>query len=476
MSGAGLIECTAAEAVAGISRGDFSAEEYARALLERCAEAASLNAFITLEPEKVMAAARQRDQERRSGTRHGPLLGLPVPIKDSISTRDYPTTAGTQGLRGFRPCTDAAVVKRLRDAGAIVLGKTNLHELSYGWTSHNEVFGPVRNPYDPQRIAGGSSGGTAATVAAGMSPLGVGEDTNGSIRIPAALCGVCGLRPTTGRYPNEGCVPLTPLFDQVGPMARTVADLALFDSVMTDDPRPILPQSLRGVRLGVIREYYYSDLDREIDAATSVALARLRREGVVLVELQFPELAAVHAQLTYPVIAHDAPAAIAQYLRDYGAGVSFEQLIAQASPEIRAGFQAVMAGGVDFVSDVRYSLVVQQEIPALRRRFQEHFSRSSLSGLIFPATRVPPLPVGRDAEVLIGDRKISTFTALARNITPTGTVGLPGLVLPAGLTQSGLPVGIELDAPAGADRALLAIGMAVARVLGSLPPPRLSGH
>ncbi len=472
--GAGdLIERTALEAVAGINRGDFSAEEYARALLERCTQTRSLNAFITLEPEKVLEAARERDRERRSGTRPGPLFGLPLPLKDSISTRDYPTTAGTRGLRNFRPSRDAPVVKLLRDAGAIVLGKTNLHELSYGWTSCNDVFGPVHNPYDPMRIAGGSSGGTAAAVAARMAPLGMGEDTNGSIRIPAALCGVCGLRPTTGRYPTDGCVPLTAVFDQVGPIGRTIADLALIDSVLANDSRPIVPQSLEGVRLGVIRDYYYEDLDGEIERLTQVALQRLQQAGVELVELEFPELAAVHEQITYPVIAHDAPAAITEYLRDYEAGTTFEQLIDQASPEIRAGFQAVMRGGVDFVSDATYTAVVRQRIPALRRQFHEHFSRSKLAAIVFPVTRVPALAVGPEADVTIGDRNVSMFTALARNITPTGTAGLPGLVVPAGSTPSGLPAGIELDAPAGADRALLALGMTVTRVLGAPSAPRI---
>jgi len=157
-----LAGLSATEAVARMARGEFSAEDYARGLLSRCAASRSLNAFITLEPDKVIEAARACDQKRRAGAAAGPLFGLPIPIKDSISTHDYPTTAGTPALRNFHPPKDAASVQMLRDAGAIVLGKTNLHELSYGWTSNNAAFGPVHNPYDPTRIAGGSSGGTAA--------------------------------------------------------------------------------------------------------------------------------------------------------------------------------------------------------------------------------------------------------------------------------------------------------------------------
>lgn len=455
-----------------MARGEVTAEHYASALLSRCAATRSLNAFITLEPEEVLEAARHCDQARRAGGSRGPLSGLPVPIKDSISTRDYPTTAGTPALRNFRPVRDADVVQALGTAGAIVLGKTNLHELSYGWTSNNAAFGAVHNPYDPARIAGGSSGGTAAAIAAHMAAAGIGEDTNGSIRIPSALCGVFGLRPTTGRYSTRGCVPLTPLFDQVGPIARTIADLGLFDSVLASDWQPLVPRPLKGVRLGVIRGYYYSDLDPEVEQITSSALRRLQEEGVELVESEFPELAQVHEQITYPVIAHDAPSAVGQYLSENNASLTFEQLIDKASPDIRDGLRAVLPGGADFVPDAAYAVLVREHIPLLRRQFHDYFSRTGVSAIVFPVTCVPPLPIGPEGDVKIGGRQVSLYTALARNITPTSAARLPGLVLPAGLTRAGLPVAIELDAETGTDRALLALGMSVARTLGTVAPPR----
>ena len=190
----------AVEAVAHMSQGSVTSERYARALLARCQTARGLNAFITLEPDRVLEDARARDRERLAGVKSGPLFGLPIPVKDSVNTRDYPTTAGTPALRHFRPKEDAPLVAALRAAGALVLGKTNLHELSYGWTSNNLAFGAVHNPYDASRIPGGSSGGTAAAIAARLAPLGVAEDTEGSIRVPAAFCGIAGFRPTTGRY------------------------------------------------------------------------------------------------------------------------------------------------------------------------------------------------------------------------------------------------------------------------------------
>src|ERR1700722_1414231 len=278
-----LCNLSAVEAVARMSQGALPAERYAEALLARCRAAKALNAFITLEPDRVLEDARSRDRERAAGAKPGPLFGLPIPVKDSVNTRNYPTTGGTPALRHFRPKEDAPVVAALRGAGAIVLGKTNLHELSFGWTSNNLAFGAVRNPYDLTRIPGGSSGGTAAAIAARLAPLGVAEDTEGSIRVPAAFCGIAGFRPTTGRYSTRACVPISPLFDQVGPHARNVADLALFDSVAASDGSPLQAPSLQGLRLGVVRDYWFVGLDPEVERVTDRALEQLRSAGVEIV-------------------------------------------------------------------------------------------------------------------------------------------------------------------------------------------------
>ncbi len=469
-----LAELGAVEAVALMSRGALSAERYAGALLGRCAALRALNAFITLEPERVLEAARACDQGRRAGKRPGPLFGLPIPVKDSVNTRDYPTTAGTPALRRFRPADDAPVVEALRAAGAILLGKTNLHELSYGWTSNNLAFGAVHNPYDLARIPGGSSGGTAVAIAARMAPLGIAEDTEGSIRVPAAMCGIMGLRPTTGRYSTRGCVPITPLFDQIGPHARTVADLALFDSVVAGNSRPLRPPGLRGVRLGVVREYWYRDLDPEVERVTNAALARLREAGAELVESEIPGLSHLIDLVTGPVQNHDTRLALTRYLEEYRTGVTFEQLVREASPDIQAIFRRdVLPGGANFVTESEYAAILSTHLPALRRLYGGYFARAGVAANVFPATMVPALPIGSEKGVTIGGRQVSFDTAVARNIDPGSTAGLPGLILPAGLTSAGLPVALELDAPAGADRDLLALGMSVAEVLGPLPPPRL---
>src|SRR5215468_5288977 len=300
-----LLELSAAEAVERLKRGDLTAEQYAQTLLAQCEREKALNAFITLEPERVLEAARTADRKRTSGIPLGPLHGLPIPIKDSVNTKDYPTTGGTPALRHFHPKEDAAIVRKLVDAGAIIEGKTNLHELSFGWTSNNLAFGAVHNPYDRTRIPGGSSGGTAAAVAARMAPLGVAEDTEGSIRVPAAMCGIVGLRPTTGRYPTTGAVPISPLFDQAGPHARTVADLALFDSVMTGDASAISPRALAGVKLGVARGYWFKVLDPEVERVAEETLRKLRQAGVEIVEAELPDVEHLCKVTTWPIENHD---------------------------------------------------------------------------------------------------------------------------------------------------------------------------
>jgi len=471
---ADLCNLGAVEAVAHMSKGALTSERYAQALLARCQSAHALNAFITLDPARVLEAARARDHERHAGAKPGPLFGLPIPVKDSVNTKDYPTTGGTPALRHFRPSQDAPVVAALRGAGALVLGKTNLHELSYGWTSNNLAFGPVRNPYDQSRIPGGSSGGTAAAIAARLAPLGIAEDTEGSIRVPAAFCGIAGFRPTTGRYSTRGCVPISPLFDQVGPHARSVADLALFDSVVADDWQRLQAAPLKGLRLGIVRDYWFTDLDPEVERQTELALARLKEAGALIVETQLPGLGSLIDLTTDAVQNHDVRIALPAYLKDYGAGVDFDTLVAQASPDIQRVFRSdVLPGGANFVTEPKYAAARDQHLPALRRLYQDYFARTGVAAMVFPTTLVPAPRIGEETTVDVGGRPLPFDTAVARNIAPGSTAGVPGLVLPVGLTRAGLPVSIEFDAPAGADRALLALGLSAERELGTLPGPRL---
>ena len=466
------LNLSAVDAIAAMKTGALTAERYAGALLERCASLKSLNAFITLDPSLVLEQAREADRRRASGAPTGPLHGLPIPVKDSLNTAQYPTSGGTPALKGFRPPADAPLVATLRAAGAIVLGKTNLHELSYGWTSNNLAFGAVHNPYDPTRIPGGSSGGTAAAIAAHMAPLGVAEDTEGSIRVPAALCGVMGFRPTTRRYSTVGAIPACSLFDQTGPEARSMADIALFDRVASGDMREIDALPLEGVRFALWRGFWFEDLDPEVERITREALSKLRAVGAKIVEAEVPGLRDLLDHTADLIVDHDVRLELMHYLAVNGAKLSFDELVARASPDIRAIFaQEVMPGSKGFVSEAAYETAVKVYLPRLRRTFKDYFAHTRAAAILFPTSLVTAPRIGDEAELSIGHRKISFDVAIGRNIAPGSRTGLPGLVMPTGIAANGLPVSMEFDGPAGTDRTLLRLGLSLERVLGHVPSP-----
>lgn len=467
-----LTDLSAIDATSMMRGGEVLAEDYAAALLQRCRDARHLNAFISLEPDRVLEAARKADLLRASGAPPGLLHGLPIPVKDSVNTSEYPTTAGTNALRKFRPARNAALVDKLLDAGAIVMGKTNIHELSFGWTSYNQAFGAVHNPYNAARIPGGSSGGTAAAIAARMAPLGIAEDTQGSIRVPAAMCGIYGFRPTTHRYSNVGVVPVTPLFDQVGPHARNVADLALFDHVLTGESIVNRAASLQGVRLGVPRGYYLDDLQEDVERISDEAVRKLADAGAEIVAVDVADLARLIGLTTAQVQQYHVMPMLAMYLDEFGAGISFDELIAQASPDIRSAFRRlVLPGGALTPTKEEFVAARDEYLPALRKTLSAYFSRNTLDAMIFPTTQIAASPIGKDTEIDINGQMYNFEIAAGRNISPGSTAGLPGLVLPADLDRDGLPVSVELDGPAGSDKDLLAIGLAVEQVLGHIPPP-----
>ena len=371
-----LTNLSAVDAVRAMTQGDFTVEHYAEVLLTRCASHKALNAFITLDPAHVLEQARACDKARGTGAALGPLFGLPIPVKDSVNTQEYPTTGGTPALRNFRPAADAPVVAALRSAGALVLGKTNLHELSYGWTSNNLAFGAVHNPYDSKRIPGGSSGGTAAAIASHLAPLGVAEDTEGSIRVPAAFCGIAGFRPTTGRYSTRACIPISSLFDQVGPSrAQCGRSRSIRLGGWRTTGRPRAPRRSKVCVWEWFAITGTTDLDPEVTRVTDLGLARLRAAGAILVEGSLPGLAALIALTTQQVQNHDVRFALAAYLEEYGTGLTLDQLVAQASPDIRENFQSyVLPGGANVVSEAVYAAARDKHLPALRRLFRDYFA------------------------------------------------------------------------------------------------------
>lgn len=467
-----LSELTAVAAVAAMRRGDISSENYAQELLDRAQSLEKLNTFRTLDREMVLEAARAADKARAAGTSLGVLHGLPIPVKDSVNTRDLPTSNGTRALRDFRPKDDAAVLKPLFGQGAILMGKTNMHELSYGWTSNNGVYGPVRNPYDTNRVPGGSSGGSAAAVAARIAPLAVAEDTLGSIRVPATMCGLAGLRPTFGRYPGDGIMPLTSnKFDQVGPVARSVADLALFDSVSSGNDDPISATPLKGIRIGVSPAYFLGGLDPEVERIVDDAFLKLSAAGATLVWTEIPAIAKEAMGVTATIILYETMPSISAFLEEQGTGISFDQLLQQASEGMQAVFKAIVLPPNRPPQDVYESMLVKRE--QIKVEIQRYFQQQGISALAFPPVMIPPPMIGEDSEVTISGQKVPLFVAMARNTSLGSCASMASLILPAGMTYTGLPIGMEFAALGGKDRELLSLGLTLERALGPIPGPKI---
>jgi mandelamide amidase len=467
-----LAELGAAEAAAAIRVGDISAQALADALLDRCTRAASLNAFISLDPDAVRAAARSADQQRQRGERLGPLHGVPIALKDNFDTADFTTTAGTPALAAHRPTRNAAVVQRLLDAGALILGKANMQELAFGPTSNNAAFGPVRNPYDRSRIPGGSSGGTAALVAARLAPAGLGTDTGGSVRVPASLSGVVGFRPTTLRWPQDGIVPISHTRDTAAPIARCVADCALLDGIVTGGPTSLAPIRLEGLRLGVPRGHFWDDLDAEVEAILADALARLAAAGVVLVEGDMADVAALDAAAGFPVALYEFVTDLDRYLAGHATGLDFAGVAAQVqSPAVKKVVDALL--GADAVPEAVYREALIKHRPALQDAYRRYFAERGVAAMVFPTTPLPAAKVGEDDTVLLNGKAVPTLATYIRNLGPGSAAGIPGLSLPAGMTSAGLPIGIAIDGPQGADQQLLTICLAIESALPRLPAPRL---
>lgn len=465
-----LFRLTLRQAVAHIRAGDVSAEDYARALLDRCERLGPLNAFILLDGDSVLNDAREGDRRMQRGEPLGPLHGVPLAIKDSFDVSGTPTTAGTPALQNNIARRTAPMVQRLFEAGALMLGKTNLYELAFGITSSNEFTGAVHNPYDRSMSAGGSSSGSAAAVAAGMAPAALGSDTAGSIRIPAAHCGIIGFRPSSGRYPSEGFVPLFHSRDAPGLMARSVDDVALLDKVITGDGDLPLVE-LRGLRIGLPRDYFFADLDSRVAAVVERELSRLQGLGVEFVEADAPEFADASREATGPIRSWELPRDIGKYLDEVEIGIGFDHLLAGiAGPYVRQEFERGLkdAGAEGLESE--YRRVISEVLPRHRAEYRAYLRDNDLSAIAFPTTPLAPTPIDANDKVTVDGEQVSVWRTL-RNAVPATLLGAPGLSIPAGLTAEGLPVGLEFDGIPGADRDLLSIGIAWERSSAKRPMP-----
>jgi mandelamide amidase len=467
-----LTSLSASEAAAKIRRGEITSEALTRALIDKAKAGKSLNAFITLDEEGALKAAKTADAAAKAKKWKGPLHGVPLVIKDNIHVAGLPNTAGTPGMKGFVPKETAPVAKKLVAAGAIVLGKTNMHELAFGITSNNAAFGAVGNPYDPKRIAGGSSGGNGAAIAARMAPAGLGSDTGGSVRIPSAVNGVSGLRPTIGRYPQAGITPIAHTRDTAGPMARAVADLVLLDSVITGARDKVTPVALKGLRIGVPKALN-DGVETETARVMGDSLAKLKAAGVELVEADMPGLMELNNKLSFPIALYEVTIDLPAYAKKFGIKLDLKGYAETiASPDVKGLFGALVKGEPPSIPKKVYEEAIKVHRPTLIKAYADYFAKQKVAAIAFPTVPLPAAPIGDDQETLLDGKKVPTFPTFIRNTDPGSNAGIPGLTVPMGMTKSGLPVGFALDGPKGSDRKLLAIGLALEKLFGPIGAPK----
>jgi indoleacetamide hydrolase len=472
----GALAQSAGEMARDVCAGRVKSEALVQSALERAKAAAALNAFVTLDDAGALTAAKRIDGGAKAA-RCAPLAGVPIVVKDNIEIGGLPNTGGTPALKDYRPQADAPVVARLRKAGAVVLGKTNMHELAFGISGFNPAYntGPepgVRNAYDRTKSAGGSSSGTGAALGARIVAAGLGTDTGGSVRIPCAFNGCASLRPTVGRYPQAGILPISHTRDTAGPMALTMADVELLDRVISG-AKPVRPAAPGGVRLGVVTGLL-ANTDDDTRAAFDGAIAKLKAAGVTIVDVDMPRLMELNGAISFPLAIHEAYDDVVAYLKRSGSGVTIDTLAAQiASPDVKGTYQGLViprklpAADNQLVDSApAYAAAMKTARPTLQALYRDTFKRHRLDGIVFPT--VPKVAMAANADA----SSVPTFLATIQNTDPGSNAGVPGLQVPAGLgAASKLPVGLEIDGPAGSDRRLLAIGLAVEKVLGRLPPP-----
>jgi aspartyl-tRNA(Asn)/glutamyl-tRNA(Gln) amidotransferase subunit A len=470
---------TATGLLAQLNAGAVSSEELVRRYLDRADKLKRLNVFVHLEPEVVLARARAIDAKRRAGAPLGPLAGIPVAIKDVLCVEGEPTTCGSRMLENFRPPYDATVIARLKAADAILFGKTNMDEFAMGSSTENSSYGPTRNPWDEERIPGGSSGGSAAAIAADLAPLALGSDTGGSIRQPASVCGVVGLKPTYGRVSRYGLIAFASSLDQVGPFAHDLADAALLlkvisgrdplDSTSVETGVPDYTATLdtppSPLRVGLVREFFSAGLDPEVEAAVREAVRVYEAAGATVKEVSLP-----HSKYGIPAYYLVAPAECSSNLARYDGTIyghraedisprfpgeeDLPPLIRMMMASRAEGFGAevkrrIMLG--TFALSAGYADQYYNQALKVRRLIRNDFDAAfkEVDVLIGPTSPTPAFKLGeRTADPLA--MYLSDIYTITANLA-----GIPGLSIPCGLTRSGLPIGLQMLAPAFAEETLL---------------------
>ena len=399
----------------------------------------TLNSFITLLPEPARVVARRAEAQIQAGNYRGPLHGIPVGLKDLFNTAGVRTTSGSRVFDNFIPKEDCTVAARFQRAGAILLGKLNMHQFAYGPTGENFDYGHMHNPWNPDLVTGGSSGGSGSAAAAGQCTITMGSDTGGSVRIPAALCGIVGLKPTYGLVSRAGLTPLSWCLDHPGPMVRTVEDAALtLNAIAGYDPRDVasaggeipdytaaLTGSVQGLRIGLPREYFDAPLDAEVAASVAAAVSQLEGLGATVTEVSLPMFRDSQA-ISGAILMAEAAAYHRELLARDGD---------KLTPSVRLRLEAgLFVTAADYLKAQQARSKFNQE---MARLFQEV---DLLAGPTEPVTAPPILA----SEVTIGDRTVGVTGALTQYTRPYNISGTPAISLPCGFSESGMPIGLQL--------------------------------
>lgn len=468
-----LHDLTLTQAADKLAKRELSSVELTKAALARIqALEPKVHAFVTVDAEGALKAAAEADARRAKGE-GGALLGMPLALKDNLSTRGLRTTCSSKMLEPYVPPFDATVVARLRAAGAVFLGKTNLDEFAMGSSTENSAFGATHNPWDLTRVPGGSSGGSAAAVASGFGFGALGSDTGGSIRQPASLCGVVGLKPTYGRVSRYGLVAFASSLDQVGPMARSVADAAVLSQAMdghdsmdsTSVAQPVpdyaaaLGRGVKGLRVGLPKEYFVDGMDSQVAAAVRAAVKDLESQGAVVSEVSLPHTQ--HCLSVYYLLATaEASSNLARFdgVR-YGYRAPAESLLPQYMKTRAQGFgpevkRRIMLGTYALSSGYydAYYKRAQQVRTLIARDFAEAFSQVDI--IATPTAPTPAFKIGEKADDPMTMYLSDIFT-ISVNLA-----GVPALSLPCGFTHEGLPMGLQLIGKAFDEATLFAVAAA----------------
>lgn len=429
-----------------------------RTALDRLQAGAALNLTTQVLTKDALQRAAALDQV--TPAERGPLHGLPIVVKANIAVMGTLHDGASPALRNNTATSDATVVALLKAAGAVPVALTNMHELAFGITSDNAHYGPVRNPKDSTCMAGGSSGGTAAAIGAGAVSAGLASDTGGSGRLPAALCGCVGFRPSVGRYPSDGILTLSQTLDTISVMAVDTALVSRLDAAVTgDDQIPLVHKLV----LGVVRDPFWRGISSEMNALGQAVLDQLASAGIVLVEIDEPRIDALVDTAGFPIAVRETAENWHRFAHEI-TGQTLADFARQiASSDVRALYEQMAAGDIPPAEAYRHAMTVAR--PRLQALLAESFARYGLDAMIFPTLIRTGMAVHENETVDVDGMTLPLFPAMTRRALAASVAGLPAISIPAGTCARGLPFGMELVGPEGSDRRLLSIGLAFERAI-----------